>query len=58
MKMNLSMFLSVVDGAENIKIIRHQVHTLYEGAKVNCPFIDADVVGVWTVGGKIIIEVA
>ena len=56
--MNLSMLLSVVDGVENIHILQNQIHTLYKGRKVDCPFFDVDVVGVWTVAGQIVIDVA
>lgn len=59
MIMNLSMFLSVIDGGENIRVTSHNDrHAIYEGKKVDCPFIDAEVIVVWADrGGKIIIEV-
>jgi len=59
MKINLSMFLSVIDGGEVIRIADYNNHrTMFEGKKVMCPFFDVDVIGVWTNNGKIIIEVA
>ena len=60
--MNLSAFLSVIDGGEVVRIVNYNSRViLYEGKKVDCPFFDVAVVGVWslwTMGGKIIIEVA
>lgn len=58
MRMHLSVFLSVIDGGENIRVASYNDHhSLFDGKKVDCPYIDAEVVGVWTAGGKIIIEV-
>jgi hypothetical protein len=59
MRMNLSLFLSVIDGGEMIRVTNYNNHgTMYEGKKVCCPFFDVDVINVWTNDGKIIIEVA
>ena len=59
MRINLSTFLSVIDGGENIRITNYNNKSaMYEGKKVECPFFDVDVVGVWTIDNKMIIEVA
>lgn len=59
MKMSLSMFLSVIDGGEMIRVTNYNNHcTMFEGKKFECPYFDVDVVGVWTTDKKIIIEVA
>lgn len=59
MRMNLSIFLSVIDGAEVIRIKDYNNgRTMFEGKKVMCPFFDVNVIGVWTSNGRIIIEVA
>jgi hypothetical protein len=62
--MNLSMFLTVIDGQETIRIKNYNSgRTEFEGPKFMCPFIDADVIAVYTIkegstAGRIIIEVA
>ena len=59
MKMNLSMFLSVIDGGEVVRITNYNSReTMFEGKKDVCPFFDVDVIGVCTSDRKIIIEVA
>ena len=59
MRMNLSTFLSVIDGGEIVRITDcNSKRTKFEGKKVMCPFFDVDVIGVWTSNGRIIIEVA
>ena len=58
MRMNLSMFLSVVDGLERIKVRSGYAGTMFVGQKYNCPFFDVEVVGVWTEDNMIVIEVA
>ena len=59
MKMTLSMFLSVIDGGEVVRITDYNNHrTMFEGKKVMCPTFDVDVIGVWTNNERIIIEVA
>ena len=59
MKISLSLFLSVIDGGEVVRITNYNNHsTMFEGKKIMCPFFDVDVIGVWTNNGKIIIEVA
>ena len=58
MRVNLSVFLSVIDGGEEIRIWNYNTKTTaYTGKKVDCPHIDADVISVWTMGNKIVIEV-
>lgn len=58
MRMNLSMFLSPIDGGETIRICdRISRRAMFEGKKADCPFFDVDVIGVWTLDGKIVIEV-
>lgn len=57
--MSLSMFLSVIDGEEFVRVTDYNNRTtMYDGKKVNCPFFDVDVVGVWTLDRKMIIEVS
>ena len=57
--MSLSMFLQVIDGGETIRVSNYNKGTtMYEGKKVDCPYFDVDVVSVWTLGGKMVIEVA
>ena len=59
MLINLSVFLELVDGTEDIKVVDHHkgLKTIYEGVKYNCPFIKGDVCAVYTTKGKIVIEV-
>ncbi len=59
MKMSLSMFLQVIDGGETIRVADYNKRmTMYEGKKVDCPFFNVDVISVWVLDGKMVIEVA
>ena len=59
MRMSLAMFLSCIDGGETVKIADYNSRrAMFEGKKVMCPFFDVDVVTVWTLDGKIVIEVS
>ena len=59
MRMNLSTFLSPIDGGEIVRITdSNSKRTMFEGKRVMCPFFDVDVIGVWTNNGRIVIEVA
>ena len=59
MRISLSMFLQVIDGGETIRVTDYNKKmTMYEGKKVDCPFFNVDVIGVWTLDGKMVIEVA
>ena len=58
MRLSLSIFLMPIDGGEIVRISDHNnKRTIFEGKKVMCPEIDADVVTVWTNNERIIIEI-
>lgn len=59
--MNLAVFLNVIDALEEIKIKdTNTLKTLFEGRKFDVENVDysAEVKGVYTVAGKINIEIA
>lgn len=58
MRISLSMYLSVIDGNEVVRIkdYNHQ-RTFFEGRKFMCPCIQSDVMAVYTRDGRIVIEV-
>jgi hypothetical protein len=59
MLINLSVFLKLVDGTEDIKVAdqHNGLKTIYEWVKHSCPFIKGDVCAVSTTRGKSVIEV-
>lgn len=56
--MHLTLLMNAIDGTEQIRIVNHNtLKTLYKGQKFNAPFIDAEVHGIYTCNGVMIISV-
>ena len=56
--MTLASMLNVTDGCQKIRINNaNSLKTIYEGQAFNAPFVDCDVVTIYTIENTIVISV-